>query len=57
MVRKFAVFGFEHCTVAPVQEDVAYHTPTGAFATRVACEAPARTLQGPLRFGWTLSYQ
>jgi len=57
MVRKFAVFGFEHCTVGPVQEDVAYHTPTGPLASRVVCESPARTLRGPLKLGWTLSYQ
>jgi hypothetical protein len=56
-VRKFAVFGFERCDVAPVQDDVAYHTPTGPFATRVVCENPARTLQGALTLGWTLSYQ
>ncbi|HWM68578.1 MAG TPA: hypothetical protein VNO35_18455 [Steroidobacteraceae bacterium] len=56
-VRKFSAFGFERCDVAPVQDDVAYHTPTGPFATRVVCENPSRTLQGPLRLGWTLSYQ
>jgi hypothetical protein len=56
-VRKFAVSGFERCGVAPVQDDVAYHTPTGPFATRVLCESAARTLLGPLQLSWSLSYQ
>lgn len=56
-VRNFAPFGFERCTVGSVQEDVAYHTPTGPFATRVVCESAARTLQGPLKLGWTLNYR
>jgi hypothetical protein len=56
-VRKFAPFGFERCIVGSVQEDIAYHAPTGPFATRVVCESAARTLQGPLKLGWTLSYR
>jgi hypothetical protein len=56
-IRKFAVSGFERCSVAPVQDDVAYHTPTGPFATRVLCESPARTVLGPLKLSWSLSYQ
>jgi hypothetical protein len=56
-VRKFAAFGFSHCDVAPVQDDVAYHTPTGPFATRVVCASPAHTLQGPVTLSWSLSYQ
>ena len=56
-VRKFAVRGFERCDVGPVQDDVAYHTPTGPFATRVVCESPAHTLQGPLQLSWSLSYR
>jgi hypothetical protein len=56
-VRKFEASGFEHCGTAPVQEDVAYHTPTGPFTTRVVCESAARTVQGPLKLSWTLSYQ
>jgi len=56
MVRKFSAFGFEHCHVAPVQDDVAYHTPTGPFATRVLCETASDALQRPLKLGWTLSY-
>ena len=55
-VRKFSAFGFEHCSVAPVQDDVAYHTPTGPFATRVLCETASDALQRPLKLGWTLSY-
>lgn len=55
-VRKFAAFGFERCAVGSVQEDVAYHSPTGPFASRVVCESPARVLRGPLELGWTLSY-
>ena len=57
MVRKFSASGFEHCGVAPVQDDVAYHTPTGPYANRVVCESGERTLQGALTLGWTLSYQ
>ena len=57
VVRKFAVSGFDHCDVGPVQDDVAYHTPTGPFATRVVCESPARTQQGPLQLSWSLSYR
>ncbi len=56
-VRKFAVSGFARCSVAPVQDDVAYHTPTGPLATRVVCESPAQTLHGPLQLSWSLSYQ
>jgi len=57
MVRKFSASGFEHCGVAPVQDDVAYHTPTGPYANRVVCESGERTLQGALTLAWTLSYQ
>jgi hypothetical protein len=57
MVRKFTARGFEHCGVAPIQDDVAYHTPSGPYSSRVACESPERTLQGALKLGWTLSYQ
>jgi hypothetical protein len=57
MVHKFSAFGFEHCGVATVQDDVAYHTPTGPYANRVVCESRERTLQGALKLGWTLSYQ
>ena len=56
-VRKFAVFGFEHCDVGTVQDDVAYHTPTGPFATRVVCENPGHTLHDPMKLGWSLSYR
>jgi hypothetical protein len=56
MVRKFAAIGFERCTVAAVQDDVAYHTPIGPFATLVRCESPSRTLKSPLKLGWTLNY-
>jgi hypothetical protein len=56
-VRKFAASGFEHCGTAAVQEDVAYHTPTGPLASRVVCESPASTVQRPLKLSWTLSYQ
>jgi hypothetical protein len=56
MVRKFSAFGFERCSVAPVQDDVAYHTPTGPFATRVLCESASQALRGPLKLGWTLNY-
>jgi hypothetical protein len=56
-VTKFAASGFEHCDTAAVQEDVAYHTPTGPLTTRVVCESPARTVHGPLKLSWTLSYQ
>jgi hypothetical protein len=56
-VRKFAASGFERCGVAPVQDDVAYHTPTGPFATRVLCESAARTVAGPLKLSWSLSYR
>jgi hypothetical protein len=55
-VRKFAAVGFERCTVAAVQDDVAYHTPTGPLLTRVLCESPSHTLKSPLKLGWTLSY-
>src|SRR3569833_3704420 len=54
--RKFAAFGFGQCSVAAVQDDVAYHTPTGPFVTLVRCESPSRTLKSPLKLGWTLSY-
>jgi hypothetical protein len=56
-VRKFEASGFEHCGTAAVQEDVAYHTPTGPLNTKVVCESSARTVQGPLKLSWTLSYQ
>jgi hypothetical protein len=56
LVRKFTAVGFERCTVAAVQDDVAYHTPTGPLATRVLCESPSHTLKSPLKLGWTLSY-
>jgi len=56
-VRKFEVSGFEHCGTAPVQEDVAYHTPTGPLLTKVVCESAARSVQAPLKLSWTLSYQ
>jgi hypothetical protein len=55
--RKFAAFGFERCEVASVQDDVAYHTPTGPFATRVISESPPLTVRDPLKVGWTLSHQ
>jgi hypothetical protein len=51
------VSGFDHCGTAPVQEDVAYHAPTGPLMTKVLCEGAARTVQAPLKLGWTLSYQ
>jgi hypothetical protein len=57
VVRKFEASGFEHCSTAPVQDDVAYHTPTGPLNTKVVCESSARTVQGPLKLSWTLSYQ
>jgi hypothetical protein len=57
MVRRFSASGFEHCGVAPVQDDVAYHTPTGPYANRVVCESQGRTLQGAFQLGWTLNYQ
>jgi hypothetical protein len=56
-VRKFETSGFEHCGTAPVQDDVAYHTATGPLLTSVVCESSARTVQGPLKLSWTLSYQ
>jgi hypothetical protein len=56
-VRKFEASGFDHCDTAPVQEDVAYHTPTGPLNTRVLCESSARTVRDPLKLSWTLSYQ
>jgi hypothetical protein len=56
-VRKFEASGFEHCGTAEVQEDMAYHTPTGPLNTNVVCESSARTVQGPLKLSWTLSYQ
>ncbi|MDB6160271.1 MAG: hypothetical protein JWO04_3977 [Gammaproteobacteria bacterium] len=56
-VRKFEVSGFEHCGTAPVQDDVAYHTPTGPLLTKVVCESAARSVQSPLKLSWTLSYQ
>jgi hypothetical protein len=56
-VRKFEVSGFEHCGTAPVQDDVAYHTPTGPLLTKVVCESAARSVQAPLKLSWTLSYQ
>jgi hypothetical protein len=56
-VRKFEASGFEHCGTAAVQEDGAYHTPTGPLTTKVACESSAHTVQGPLKLSWTLSYQ
>jgi hypothetical protein len=42
---------------AAVQEDVAYHAPTGPLMTKVLCESAARTVQAPLKLSWTLSYQ
>jgi len=56
-VRKFETSGFEHCGTAPAQDDVAYHTPTAPLNTKVVCESSARTVQGPLKLSWTLSYQ
>ena len=56
-VRKFEVSGFERCGSALVQEDVAYRAPTGPLITKVVCESAARTVQGPLKLSWTLSYQ
>jgi len=56
-VRRFEASGFEHCGTAPVQEDVAYHTPTGPLTTKVVCESSASTVQSPLKLSWTLSYQ
>jgi hypothetical protein len=56
-VRTFSAAGFEHCTTSSVQDDVDYHTPTGPLMTKVLCEISARTLQGPLKLSWTLSYQ
>jgi hypothetical protein len=56
-VRKFETSGFERCGSAPIQDDVAYHTPTGPLLARVVCESSARTVQGPLKLSWTLSYQ
>jgi len=56
-VRKFAAVGFAHCDVAAVQNNVAYQTPTGPFATLVVCDSPAHTLQGPVTLSWSLSYQ
>jgi hypothetical protein len=56
-VRKFEASGFDHCGTAAVQDDVAYHTPTGPLTTRVLCESATRTVQGPIKLSWTLSYQ
>jgi hypothetical protein len=56
-VRKFEVSGFDRCGTAAVQEDVAYHAPTGPLMTKVLCESAARTVQAPLKLSWTLSYQ
>ena len=56
-VRKFDASGFEHCGTVPVQDDAAYHTPTGPLNTKVVCESSGRTVRGPLKLSWTLSYQ
>ncbi len=56
-VRKLETTGFEHCSSSPVENDVAYHTPTGPLVTRVSCEIQARTLSAPLRLSWALSYR
>jgi hypothetical protein len=56
LVRKFTAAGFEQCTVATVQDDVAYHTPTGPWVSRVLCESASRTLKSPIKMRWTLSY-
>ena len=56
-VRKFEASGFDHCSTAAVQDDVAYHTPTGPLTTRVLCESASRTVQGPIKLKWTLNYR
>lgn len=56
-VRKFEASGFDHCSTAAVQDDVAYHTPTGPLTTKVLCESASRTVQGPIKLRWTLNYR
>jgi len=56
-VRSFEASGFEQCTAAPIQDDVAYRTPTGPLATKVICASSGRRLQGQFKLSWTLSYR
>ncbi|MFL6602197.1 MAG: hypothetical protein ACJ8R9_12800 [Steroidobacteraceae bacterium] len=56
-VRKFEASGFDHCGTTAVQGDAAYHTPTGPLSTKVLCESATRTVRGPIKLSWTLSYQ
>jgi len=55
-VRSFGTKGFQACRGDAVEGQAAYRTPTGPFASKVACQAGARTLTGPITFSWSLRY-
>ena len=55
-VKSFQARGFETCQARAVAGDAAYRTPTGPFASLVACSLGPRTLKGPMTLGWTLTY-
>jgi len=55
-VRSFQAKGFEACQVQPLAGEPDYRTPTGPFASRVACAIGARTLKRPITLSWSLTY-
>lgn len=56
-VTGFTAEGFDHCAARPTDGDKRYQTPTGVFKSVVRCEAGPRTLKGPFRLRWTLTYR
>jgi hypothetical protein len=54
-VRSFNANGVGECTGIPAS-DQAYQAPTGAFRTVVRCARTAIPQVGPIRLGWSLSY-
>jgi hypothetical protein len=55
-VRDFKASGFDQCTTEALHNDADYRTPTGPFASKVACRSAARTLSKPLTLSWSLRY-
>ncbi|WCM26355.1 hypothetical protein NDN01_20465 [Sphingomonas sp. QA11] len=54
-VRSFNVSGVGECTGIPAPGQ-AYQAPTGAFRTVIRCARTAVPRAGPIRLGWSLSY-
>ena len=55
-VRSFQATGFAACHADAVGGDAAYRTPTGPFASRVACASGPAALTRPLTLSWSLAY-